>query len=217
LFRRGRGRELGARHSPFEIDVSSLSRPGEYRIELRSPRFGRLIAAERRFFVGAPSALEPPPPTPEPGGEQIEELRQEAVRLQHERDRMVAERDFLQEQIAKLQAENRDLAGTIEELHDEQAATEGRLGVVESQQAELMQEHLAALRENQALRARIESLPACTTWGYLSLPRTAVPTRRVIVSNGRGEVFRSERACLRSRQADPTAASTCVCVGVVNY
>lgn len=219
LSRAGREEPLGLRASPFEIDASSLSRAGEYRLRLESPRFGSWISTERRFFVGAVAELEPepPPPSPPANEERIATLEQETRRLQQERDRVAAERDFLQEQIGKLQGENRDLTIDLEDLREEQVATDGRLGIVEAQQAELMEQHLAALRENQLLRTRLENLPACTTWGYLSVPRTAAPTRRVIVSNVRGEVFRTEQACLRSRQGDPTAASTCACVGVVSY
>ena len=46
--------DLGLRESPFEIDPSRFPRPGQYGIELRAPRFGGVIGADRRFMVRRP-------------------------------------------------------------------------------------------------------------------------------------------------------------------
>jgi hypothetical protein len=117
-----------------------------------------------------------------------------------------------------LELDNQDLTDELDQLHLSSDQTAQRLGQVETQHAELLEEHLVVVQENQLLRMRLDSIPACTTWGYLSYPRPQnIPrTRRiVVVSNGRGEVFRSQPECVLTRRNDPTAGSPCVCVGRV--
>lgn len=214
LSRGGRRVKLGLRYNPFEIEASSLPKPGQYSIELRSPRFGRWVQTERRFFV---RETEVPPPTPQPAKPPKAETRDAEPKVPAERQRVEAENAALREQSAQLRLDVLDLEALADELKELQIESENRLGVVESQQAELLEEHLNALEENQLLRARLQSLPGCTTWGYLSYPRpqTSRPTRRVVVSNGRGEIFHDMADCHRTQRTDPTAASPCACVGSV--
>ncbi len=210
-------RDLGARYSPFEIAADDLPRPGQYVLEIRSPALGWLIRTERRFRV-QPTAEPVPPPAPPETTAARAETEEALSRLRSERDRIEAEKRALLAEHAHLQTENRDMASELDELREAQEQADRRLASIEAQQAELAEAHQLALQENQILRSRLASIPNCTTWGYLSYPRpqTVPPTRRVVlVSNGRGQVFRDEAECAATRRADPTAASPCVCVGSV--
>jgi len=212
--------DLGLRESPFEVDAGRFPRPGQYGIELRAPRFGSFIGAERRFMVrrakerSAP-AEEPantgqvpgaPPPQP-PAGDN-------SAQLMIERDQLRGQVDALQAQLTKLREDNADLGQALDEL---QADTDARLAASDQQREELGREHLLALQENQFLRLRMQSIPSCTVWGYLAYPRpqTNPPSRLVLVSDRSGAVFRSEVDCTRIRRGDPTGASPCICVGPV--
>jgi hypothetical protein len=212
--------DLGLRESPFEIDAARFPRPGQYGIELRAPRFGSFIGAERRFMVrrakerSAP-AEEPasagqvpgaPPPQP-PAADNTAELTVE-------RDHLRGQLEVLQSQLTKLREDNADLGQALDEL---QADTDARLAASEQQREELGREHMLALQENQLLRLRMQTIPSCTVWGYLAYPRpqTNPPSRLVLVSDRSGAVFRSEVDCARTRRSDATGASPCVCVGPV--
>jgi regulator of replication initiation timing len=218
LRRGGRRQALGLRPSPFEIDASRFRHPGQYAIELQSPKWGGAIKAERRFLVRRPPEPEPTP-VPEEKTENTDtakDLDEIIRRLRSERDRIEAENQALYDENTKLRLDNRDLSQSLDDLHDQQEQTDSRLAAAESQQAELMQQHMAVLQQNQLLRNRIQTVPACTTWGYLSRPRaeTMPSTRRIfVVSNGQGVIFRNELQCELTRRNDRTAASPCVCVG----
>jgi hypothetical protein len=212
--------DLGLRESPFEIDPSRFPRPGQYGVELRAPRFGAFIGAERRFMVRRPrertAAAEEPtadqpsaPPAPRTPAED-----NRAVQLEAERDQLRSEVELLQSQLAKQREDNADLSQALDEL---QANTDARLAAADQERQELAREHLLALQENQLLRQRLDSIPPCTVWGYLAYPRpqTSPPSRIVLVSDRGGTVFRSEADCVRVRRTDPAGASPCVCVGAV--
>ncbi len=212
--------ELGPRESPFEIEASRFPRPGRYRIELRAPRLGRFISAERRFRIEAPPASaaasdQAPPPIAKETGAPPPPGDRDGLRL--ELDRAQADKIELEEYNASLQSQNRELTGALDALRAEQQQTDSQLAESESQHADLVEQHLLALQENQLLRARLAGIPLCTAWGYLSYPRPqgAVPRRVVLVSNGRGQIFRSEAECVATRRADPSGASPCICVGPV--
>ena len=100
--------------------------------------------------------------------------------------------------MTKLREDNADLGQALDEL---QADTDARLAAADQQRQELSREHLLALQENQFLRLRMESIPSCTVWGYISYPRpqTNPPSRIVLVSDRGGSVFRSEADCARVR------------------
>ena len=114
----------------------------------------------------------------------------------------------------KLREDNADLEQALDEL---QADTDARLSAADQQRDELAREHLLALQENQLLRQRMDGVPPCTVWGYLTYPRpqTNPPSRSVRVSDRNGSVFRSEGDCNRIRSGDPGGSSPCVCVGAV--
>jgi len=123
--------------------------------------------------------------------------------------------------LAALQTEvdtlKQQLAGSFLDRDDAQADADARMAGVQAEQDALAREHLQALEENQLLRQRLQSVPPCTAWGYMAVPRpqTVPPSRFVLVSNRRGDVFRTEGQCVATRRADPTGVSGCVCVGAV--
>jgi hypothetical protein len=218
----GQRTDLGLRESPFEIDPARFPRPGQYGIELRATRFGAFIAADRLFMVrrarervadAAEPAIDAPaaPATARPPGPENSETNQ---LVQAERDQLRAEVEGLRDQIMKLREDNADLGQALDEL---QADTDARLAGADQQRDELAREHLLALQENQFLRLRMDSIPPCTVWGYLTYPRpqTNPPSRLVLVSDRNGTVFRSEADCDRVRRTDRGGASPCVCVGAV--
>ena len=115
----------------------------------------------------------------------------------------------------KLREDNADLGQALDEL---QADTDARLAAADQQRDELAREHLLALQENQFLRLRMDSIPPCTVWGYLTYPRpqTNPPSRLVLVSDRNGTVFRSEArlqpgAPHRSRRRRHRASASAPC------
>jgi hypothetical protein len=217
LIRSGMREDLGLHESPFELDGVTLPQDGQYAIEIQSPTLGRLVRAERRFHIHRPQPAEEPP-VDEEAAPAPSDLRGALERLGEERNRVEAERATLAQEKASLEVENRQLGEDLDALEDQRDRADQHLQEVDDQLATLMQEHLLAVQENQLLRQRLQSIPTCTTWGYLSLPRpqTVPPTRRVVlVSNGRGQIFRNEAECYVTRRQDPTGISPCVCVGAV--
>ena len=209
--------DLGLRESPFEIDPSRFPRPGQYGLELTSPRVGRMISVDRRFMVRrGPNArgitangVEAPPPAERPATPPVD-----LTALLAERDRLRVDLAALQAQVDTLRAQ---LSGSDEDLDNAQADADARVAGAQAEQDALAREHLQALEENQMLRQRLQSVPPCTAWGYMAVPRpqTVPPSRFVLVSDRRGNVFRSEGQCLATRRGDPTGVSPCVCVGAV--
>jgi hypothetical protein len=220
LVRSGLRQDLGLHESPFEIERKNFAQDGQYEVEIRSPSLGRFVRAARRFHVRRPQAAaqaQGGDETSQPGTPPAD-MRTALERLRAEKNQVEADLVAAGQEKARLEAENRQLNNDIDELENFQDQTDQRLQEMEGQQSTLLQEHMLALQENQFLRQRLQSIPTCTTWGYLSLPRpqTVPPTRRVVlVSNGRGQVFRSEADCITIRRQDPTGISPCVCVGPV--
>jgi hypothetical protein len=213
----GLRQDLGPRHSPFELSERLFPRSGQYHLTLRSPTFGRLIRAERLFHVTLPENTGASTDG-EAANEKHENLAPLVAQLRDERQRLLTEKSSLSEDNRVLALDNRDLSDELDHLQLTTDQTAQRLTQVEQQHAELLEEHLLVVQENQLLRIRLNNIPACTTWGYLSYPRpqNIPPTRRVVlVSNGRGDVFRSQAECNGTRRNDPTAGSPCVCVGSV--
>ena len=208
--------DLGLRNSPFEIEERYFPRPGRYEIELRSPVLGSLASAERRFLVRPPKPQPAPAETPIDLTSQVRDLNEAVTKLQDERSELQAHAHSLSQENDTLRQENEDLSEVVEELRAGRDQVDSRLAAIEANQADLTREYRQVLEENRLLRGRIESIPACAAWGYLSYPRpqTIPPTRRVVlVSNTRGEVFRGLAECEITRRADRTAASQCFCVG----
>lgn len=209
--------DLGLRESPFEIDPSRFPRPGQYGLELASPRFGRLISADRRFMVRRPPPGRVATADSDVAAPPVESTATPAADVAA----LLAERDRLRIDLAALQAQidtlRSQLSGADAELDNARADADARLAGVQAEQDALAREHLQALEENLLLRQRLQSVPPCTVWGYMAVPRpqTVPPSRFVLVSNRRGDVFRSEGQCLAARRGDPTGVSACVCVGAV--
>ncbi len=215
--------DLGLRHSPFEIDASRFPRPGQYGIELSATRLGGMVRVDRRFLVrrpagrtlagaaAAPEALAPAAPAPEA---QSSTLSAEIAALVREREQLRVELAAVQGELTTLRA---DQAVVAEALEAEQNELEARLAAVAQQRDTLIREHAQALQENQALRWRLSSIPSCTAWGYVAVvrPQNMPPSRLVVASNFRGEVFRSEQQCAAARRGDPHGVSACACVGAV--
>lgn len=209
--------DLGLRENPFEIDPSRFPRPGQYGLELTSPRFGRLISVDRRFMVRrGPNArgstavgVEAPAPA--------ERAAPPAVDLSE----LLAERDRLRVDMAALQAQvdtlRSQLSDSDADLDNARADADARVAGAQAEQDALAREHLQTLEENQLLRQRLQSVPPCTVWGYMAMPRpqTSPPSRFVLVSDRRGNVFRSEGHCVANRRGDPTGLSPCICVGAI--
>ena len=155
--------DLGLRESPFEIDPSRFPRPGQYGIELRAPRFGAFIGADRRFMVrrarerarrGGSRAAESRPAEAPASGRQAEAAP--TAQLQAERDQLRGEVEVLQGQLTKLREDNADLGQALDEL---QADTDARLAAANQEREALAREHLLALQENQFLRLRMDEHP----------------------------------------------------------
>ncbi len=117
----------------------------------------------------------------------------------------------LREESANLREENRNLATSLQDLRNLQTQTIARLDAIEAQHSELERQYREALEENQSLRARIASIPDCTTWGYVSYQRGVRFV--MLVSDSRGGVFHDQLQCEATRRVDLTAASQCICVG----
>lgn len=208
--------DLGLRNSPFEIDRRYFPRPGQYGIEIRSPVLGRLASAERRFLVRPPKPPPAPVEAPEDFSGTIHDLNETVSRLQDERTQLHDQSAALSQENDTLRRENQELSTAIDELRAAHEQVDSHLAALEAQQADLARQYADALEGNRLLRSRIESIPACVTWGYLSYPRPqTIPLSRriVLVSNTRGEVFRTHRECELTRRIDRTAASQCFCVG----
>ena len=210
--------DLGVRDSPFAIDAEHFPKPGRYTVQVHSPPTGGLIRTERAFQIQIAAAPPSPAPAAPPTAKRETTSNADAMltRLRAERDQIESERLALAEQKANLERENHELAQELDELRNSEDLDDQQRGEAENERSALMQEHQSALQENQILRQQLDNIPACTTWGYLSLARNqAVPRRVVQVSNGRGQVFRNEAQCIAVRRSDPAAISACACVGAV--
>jgi len=211
----GKREELGVRYSPLELEERFFPRAGQYRIEVRSPVLGRFARAERRFLVRPPQPVPSPPSAPDLSAT-LSQLGDRISALEDERQLLQGRTTSLFQENETLRGENGDLTQAVNELRESQEQADHRLAAMEGQQAELTRQYQTTAEENHQLRLRLQSIPACTTWGYVAYPRpqTIPPSRRfVLVSNSQGDVFRDQAECELTRQTDPTAASTCYCVG----
>jgi regulator of replication initiation timing len=132
------------------------------------------------------------------------------------RDKALGRTKFLSEENAALRDESERLAKQLEALYKSQDDETERTAELERRLAQLSEENRALTDENAAIRQRLSTVVPCTVWGYFSFPQPQmIPlTRRALnVSDGRGQVFRTQPECELIRRADPTAASICFCVG----
>jgi hypothetical protein len=209
-------RDLGVHESPLDIPRDQFPRDGGYGIELQSLQYGRWIRATRWFQVHA---------TPERQAESDHEPAPtwEAKDLLHAldaartaRDKALGRTKFLSEENAALRDESERLAKQLEALYKSQDEETERFAELERRLDQLGEENRTLADENAAIRQRLSTVVPCTVWGYFGFPhpQTFPPTRRALnVSDGRGQVFRTQPECELFRRGDPTAASICFCVG----
>lgn len=217
LIGNGTREPLGLRNSPFEIEPRYFPRPGQYGVEVRSALLGRWVTSERRFLVRPPRQPQPTPEAEtEPLTEAVNNLKDRIARLEDDRLLLAGRGTSLSQENETLRTQNVDLNVAVDDLRVEQEQLDTRAAALAAENAELAQAYERILDENRQLRQRLESMPLCTTWGYLSYPRpqTIPPTRRVVVvSNADGQIFRNQRDCEVIRTTDRGAMSVCHCVG----
>jgi len=212
----GKRIDLGPSFSPMEVAQTYFRRSGVYGLEVQSPILGNWFATQRRFVVHLPESADhhPPAATADRPAE-TDDFHEALTSLADERDRLTEENSSLASQIDELKKDNGELQEKLDDLGEARAQADERAATLEAAQTELLAQHRSALEENQLLRARIASVPNCTTWGYVAYPRPQMipPTRRlIIVSTADAQMFRSYADCEVTRQNDGTAASVCFCV-----
>jgi len=208
-------RDLGVHRSPYEIGTEEFVRDGGYRIELQSTVLGDWIRAHRLFQVYA----KPPPPAEQKEETQPSEARflmQALEAVRRERDRARGQAKRYRHETTALRDEAARLADQIDQLQTVQDQELVHSDDLESRLVQLANEYRALSEENASLRLRLESVIPCTVWGYYSYPRpnTIPPTRQIVaVTDSQARIFRLQRDCESVRREDPTASSTCFCVG----
>lgn len=208
--------DLGVRDNPCEIAAKHFPRPGQYSVELQSPIFGSLFGAERRFLLAIRQDDAERERTREAGpSNDRNKLRDQINRLQADYERSRSDNAALQAENESLLRQQTSLLDRLNEAREEREQSAVRTQSLEQQVSDLENERQQSVEELAALRTRIESLPPCLAWGYMSLPRPQTvpnPRRIVVASNGHGQIFRSVGQCEFVRRNDPTAASPCDCV-----
>jgi hypothetical protein len=208
-------RDLGVHESPLDIPSDQFPRDGGYGIEVRSLSFGGWFRATRWFQVHATPETQQEPDQKTRAWDAKDLLRAlEAARTA--RDKALGRTKFLSEENAALRDESERLAKQLEALYKSQEEETERTAELERRLAQLSEENRSLGDENAAIRQRLSTVVPCTVWGYFSFPQPQmIPlTRRALnVSDGRGQVFRTQPECEIIRRADPTAASICFCVG----
>jgi hypothetical protein len=208
-------RELGVKTSPFEIGRSELLRDGGYKVELQALRFGDWIRTERLFQV---YAAPPPKPDEQDDGDVVENRfllsALDAVRRVRDQARGRAKQYRLENSV--LRDETARLSEQIEALQRLQDDDLVHAEDLETRFLQLAGQFRALSEENLALRMRLETVIPCTVWGYYSYPRpnTIPATRQIVaVTDSQARIFRNQLECEAVRRDDPTASSTCFCVG----
>jgi hypothetical protein len=208
-------RDLGVQSSPFSIGREEFIRDGGYRLELEAPTFGNWIRADRLFQVYA----EPPPDLaeqPEVEGAESRFFLEALDAVRRVRDRARGRAKQYRHENTVLRDETIRLANEIEELQSLQNEDSAHAEDLETRLIQLANDYRALSDENAALRQRLDSVNPCTVWGYYSYPRpnTIPATRQIVaVSDSQARVFRVQAECEAVRRDDPTASSTCFCVG----
>jgi hypothetical protein len=208
--------DLGMHESPFTVERARFPREGPYTIELRSPILGWAAGSRRSFLVRDARADAPKPEEAgEPPSRDLQDLEESLSRLEESYQSLLAEREGWEQASQALRDRNAALLEEIEDSDDAQMELDDELAEAEERNAELARELDRVRGEAARLQAQLQSIPACTVWGYMTQPRpqTVPPTRFVVVSDGRGELFRTLLRCEATRQTDVRALSVCVCVG----
>jgi regulator of replication initiation timing len=208
-------RDLGVHESPLDIPSDQFPRDGGYGIELQSLRYGRWIRATRWFQVHVAPERHAESDH-KPGTWEAKDLLHALDAARTARDKALGRTKFLSEENAALRDESQRLAKQLEALYKSQDDETERAAELESRLAQLGDENRTLADENAAIRQRLSTVVPCTVWGYFNFPQPQIipVTRRAVnVSDGRGQVFRTQPDCEIFRRGDPTAASICFCVG----
>jgi len=210
-------RDLGVHEAPFDIDADQFPRDGGYLVELQAVRLGNWIHTQRWFQVHAsPATASRADDHAERGGTEVKDLLRALEATRTARDRAHGRTKFLSEENAALRDESERLSKQLEALYKTQEDDAEQVAELERRLSQLSEENRALAEENAAVRLRLGSVIPCTVWGYFSYPRPqmAPATRRfLMVSDGRGQIFRTQPDCELLRRSDATAASICFCVG----
>jgi hypothetical protein len=208
--------DLGVHESPLVLEPGQFPREGGYRLDLEALSFGSWIHATRWFQV---HTAEPPKPAPEVRRErppQSRDILRALATARAVRDKAQRRSRGLRDENTALRGESERLAKQVETLAQGQEEDAAHIEELERRLTQLAEENRALAEENVAARQRLSSVVPCTVWGYYSFPRpqTIPVTRRILmVSDTAGRVFRGQLECEGVRRGDPTAASTCFCVG----
>jgi hypothetical protein len=220
----GEQQDLGIRSSPVVLGNAVFPRDGSYQVEIEALRFGKWIKARRGFQVFVAAAVESPP-APNPTLEAAEPFDRpvgvrdllralRAARTAREKSHDRAR--FLTEENAALREESERLVQQLESLSITQENDAYHIADLERRFTQLSEENRALVQELQALRLRLSSVAVCSVWGYYSLFQPSsvpVPRRLLLVSDVRGQIFRSQPDCEIARRTDSTSGSPCFCVG----
>lgn len=210
-------RDLGVHESPFDVGSDQFPRDGGYELTIEAARFGKWIRARRWFQLHTAAVPSPTPTAEEPVHiTDNKDLARALEAARTARDRAHGRTKFLSEENAALRDESQRLAVQLEGLYKSQEEDAERTAELERRLAQLSEENRALADENAALRLRLGSVIACSVWGYYNYPQPQmipVPRRSLIVADVRGQILRAQGACENTRRSDPTAASTCFCVG----
>jgi hypothetical protein len=208
--------DLGVHESPFEIPRESLRERGLYSVELRAMALGDWIGATRSFSTDGEPALAPAPPQRDDVSAKLAALEESLQEMRDSQEDSHDENTNLYEENASIREENAILTEELQQTAESEQRAAGQLAGLEREYARLADENRLLMDEVLQLRSRLGNIVPCSVWGYFAVPRlqTLPPTRRtVVVSDGDGEVFRSQSACEQFRRPDQSSVSICFCVG----
>lgn len=208
-------RDLGLHESPFDIASDQFPRDGGYQVTLEATRFSSWIRAQRWFQLHT-APVQPAAPEPAARASDNRDLVHALEAARAARDRAHGRTKFLSEENVALRDESERLAKQLEALYKSQEDDAEHTTEIERRLAQLADENRALGEENTAMRQRLAGVIPCTVWGYYSFqqPEMIPVTRRtLLVSDGRGRVFRTQPDCETVRRTDHTAASICFCIG----
>jgi hypothetical protein len=209
-------RDLGVHESPLDIAADQFPQEGAYRVQLHALWLGSWITADRWFQLHNTQAAAAQEEDHKAHTWEAKDILRALEAARTARDKAQGRAKFLNEENAALRDEMARLSQQVETLYKTQEDDAEQSADLERRLTQLSEEQRALAEENGAMRLRLGSVIPCTVWGYYNYPRpnTIPPSRRlVMVSDLRGEIFRSQVDCEVARRSDPTAASICFCVG----
>src|SRR5207253_1703378 len=129
------------------------------------------------------------------------------------RDRAQDRLKFLREEIRGQRTEGERLSKQLESVFKAQDDEAARTAGLEERVDQLAGENRTLAEENAAVRLRLSNVIPCSVWGYYSYPRLRasepMAVRLLMVSDGRGQVLRTQPDCELLRRSDSGAASIC--------